>query len=182
MPGTSVTLITAGRGEGKTTFLQQYAARALANGRSVGGIASLAVLANERRIGYDLIDLRSGKHCALARVVAQRETSATVGMYRFENAALAEGNAAVISAVRGGSDLIAIDEVGPLELRGGGWAPGLRVALAECSQTQELVVVVRRSLVAELPRHFPSERWASARRLTPPARHTQEEPPAPPAT
>jgi len=163
-----ISVVCAARGEGKTSFLREYVARAGHRGRSVGGIAAPAVFEGGRRIGYDLIDLRGGSRRLLARVVASPEATPNVGVYEFDDAATNAGNAAIISAVRDGLDLIAIDEVGPLEFRGKGWAAALEIALGECLTTQELIVVVRLSLVDELPRRFPSPLWTEASRISPP--------------
>jgi len=70
--------------------------------------------------------------------------------------------------VRAPCELIVIDEVGPLELREEGLAPAVRTALSELSAAQELVLVVRSSLVQEVMRVFHSALWDSARRIEPP--------------
>jgi nucleoside-triphosphatase THEP1 len=121
-----------------------------------------------QRIGYDLIDLRTGTRRTLARVVDEPGAATTVGVYQFDSRAVEEGNAAIIAAVREGLDLVAIDEVGPLEFRGEGWSRALQVCLDECTSQQELVIVVRPSLVDELPARFPSPLWAAAERVSPP--------------
>ena len=162
------TIISAERGEGKTSFLREYAARAADRGRSAGGVVAPAVFEHGRRIGYDLVDLRRGNRRPLARVVTEPDAEPTVGAYGFEDAAVAAGNAAIIAAVREGLDIVAIDEVGPLEFRGQGWTPALEVALCECTADQELIVVVRSSLVDELPGRFPSPVWGAAGRVSPP--------------
>jgi nucleoside-triphosphatase THEP1 len=135
----------------------------------VGGIAAPAVFNEEgQRVGYDLIDLRRGSRRSLARVVADSDVTPTVGPYLLDPEAVAQGNAGIISAIRDHLDLIAIDEIGPLEFRGLGWAAPLRVALLECGAGQELIVVVRPSLVGELATRFPSPLWASAEHVSPP--------------
>ena len=166
----SLCIISAGRGQGKTTFLRAYASRAAVEGRSVGGIASVAVFKGDQRVGYDLIDLWRNHQRPLARVVTQEDEQPTVGMYRFDEPAVTAGNAAIVAAVREGLDVVAVDEIGPLEFRGEGcgWAPALQTALAECKPNQELIVVVRASLAAELAARFPSPHWAEARRISPP--------------
>ncbi len=164
----AVSVISAGRGEGKTTFLLKYAAREAERGRSIGGIASPAIFEGDQRMGYDLIDLRHNHRLPLARVTIADGSASTVGMYRFDDAAIARGNAAIVAAVTDGRDVIAIDEVGPLEFRGGGWAPALELALRECGSQQELIVVVRPVLVDELPTRFRSPQWAAARHISPP--------------
>ena len=157
------TILSAVKRGGKTTFLRQSAARLAQRGRSVGGIASPVVFKSGQVLGYDLLDLRTGQQRPLARIGAADDPALHTGMYRFEGAAVAAGNEAIQSAARDGLDVIAIDEVGPLEFDGGGWTPGLEFALRECTAAQELIVVVRPSLVDELPGRFPSPWWAKAR-------------------
>jgi len=113
-------------------------------------VATPAVFENGLRIGYDFIDLRQGTRQPLARIVDSPDETPTIGPYRFVEAAVIAGNRAIIAGVRGGLDIVTIDEVGPLEFRGGGWAPAFQVALAEMRQPKELVIVVRPALVAEL--------------------------------
>lgn len=162
-----VTVITGERGCGKTTLLRKYVDAAALAGRTVGGIASPVVYENGRRLGYDLLDLRRGVRRPLARVVTGPGVVPTVGPFRFEEAALAEGNAAIVAAVEDGLDVVAIDEVGPLEWDGKGWAAVLAHALQSGRAGQELIVVVRTSLCEKLPDRFPSPLWETAKRLRP---------------
>ena len=163
-----ILILCAGRGQGKTTCLGRLAAAAAARGWSVGGIASPAVGEPGARAGYDLVDLATGVRQPLARVAAGLGASPTVGPFWFDEDAVRAGNAAVVRAVREGRAWVAIDEIGLLELRGGGWAEALRTALSQCAASQRLIVTVRPSLVTEVPRHFPSPHWDSAERLQPP--------------
>ncbi len=163
-----VTIVTASKGEGKTSFLRRTLRIEAERGRTVGGIAAPAVFERGERIGYDLLDLRRGTRRPFARVTPFAILSATVGRYHFDGNAVSEGTAAIISAVRDGLDLIAVDEVGPLEFRGEGWASALEVALSEGVDEQELVIAVRPSLSGELPRRFPSPAWTTATCVSPP--------------
>ena len=163
----ALTIVFGTRGQGKTTLVRQYAADAVVTGRSVGGVVSPVVFEDGQRVGYDLIDLRTGSRRPLARVVAGPEETPTIGVFRFDEAALSAGNAAIVSAVEDGLDVVAIDEVGPLELEGKGWAPALAFALRTCRAQQELLVTVRASLLDELPSRFPSPLWEQAQRRSP---------------
>jgi nucleoside-triphosphatase len=163
-----VTILCGARGTGKTTFLQQQVAAAAKRGRSVGGIAAPAVFERGQRVGYDVVDLRSGERRQLARLPISRQASPSVGPYEFDRAAIDAGDAAIVTAVRDGLELIAIDEVGPLELRGLGWASALQIALKDCARAQSLIVVVRPSLADVLPERFPASAWATALRVSPP--------------
>jgi len=161
-------IILSPKGKGKTTFLLAFAHHAVRCGKIVGGIASPAVFDGGSRIGYDLLDLRTGRRGVLARMVNNDRIEPTVGMYRFDEEAISWGNAAVVSALRTGTEVIAIDEIGPLEFKGGGWAPAVEIALGECVPDQQLVVTVRPALVDGLPERFPSPIWETARRVSPP--------------
>ena len=163
----ALTIVSGTRGQGKTTLVRQYAADVAAAGRSVGGVVSPAIFEHGERVGYDLLDLRSGSQGPLARVVTLPSETPTIGTFRFDEAALAAGNAAIVSAVQDGLDVIAIDELGPLELEGKGWALALAFALHACRAEQELVVAVRASLADRLPVRFPSPLWEHAQRLSP---------------
>lgn len=164
----AVWIVTADRRAGKTTFICEYATRAAHSGKSVGGVASPAVFQEDRHIGYDLVDLRRGNRRLLARLGNLGRSSTTTGAYWFDEAALAQGNDAIISAVHDGLDVIAIDEIGPLEFDGKGWALALATALQEVRSEQELIVVVRPSLVEKLAIRFPSALWVTADRVSPP--------------
>jgi len=162
----AVTILSAEKGGGKTSFLLQWVAHLQRQGTLVGGVAQPAVFEQGARIGYDLLDLRSGARCPFARLADQ--PSATVGMYQLNDEALEKGNEAIIEAARAGLRFLAIDEVGPLEFRGGGWAKAIDFALDKSITARELIVVVRPKLVDHLADRFPSLLWKSARRLTPP--------------
>lgn len=163
-----IRIVTAAQGQGKTSFLMRYAARAADEGRSVGGVASPAVFDGDRHAGYDLLLLRTGRRVPLARAVLISEVETTVGNYRFDDEAILAGNSAVAEAVHDRLDIIAIDEVGPLEFRGQGWAPALNIALRECTAEQELILTVRPGLVERLIALLPSEARSSAQRVSPP--------------
>lgn len=157
-----LTVISGPRGSGKTTRLLQYVRDAAEKGRRVGGVAAPALGDTRPAPGYDLLDLRSGRRRPLARMSESSEVVPTIGLYLFDAAALAEGQALIIAAVEDGLDLIAIDEVGPLEWQGRGWAAALTYALAHGTSRQELVLAVRESHREGLPQRFPSPWWPAA--------------------
>ena len=73
---------------------------------------------NDRLIGFDIANLRSGCRVVLAR----RETRPSADRkFRFSAEGLALGNAALGPAATTGADLIIVDEYGPLELAFQGW-------------------------------------------------------------
>lgn len=163
-----LTVISGARGSGKTTRLRGYVAALARAGRTIGGVASPAIGEDGRRIGYDLLDLRRGDCRPLARVVNAPGIVPTIGNFLFDESALAHGHNAIVAAINDGLDAVAIDEVGPLEWEGRGWAAALTHALAAGRVGQELIVVVRASLRERLAERFPSPRWRMARHISPP--------------
>lgn len=163
-----VILLCATSGSGKTSFLCDQAARWIAAGRTVGGVASPVVFEHGRRVGYDLLDFRSGSRRPLARIAGEHAAGPTVGVYHFDEAALVAGRTAIVEAARDGLNVIAIDEVGPLEFRGEGWAPALESALRAGHPGQRLIITVRPRLADELSASFPSPLWDTVTRICPP--------------
>ncbi|MBU0719011.1 MAG: nucleoside-triphosphatase [Planctomycetes bacterium] len=163
-----LTIVTGEKGAGKTTYVRHLAADRVGRGHTVGGVISVAVFEHGHRVGYDLLDARTGDCRPLARVVDLSRERATIGQFKFFPEAVTAGNAAIMAATRDGMGLVVIDEVGPLEFRGGGWAPALEVAIAEGTKTQGLVVVVRPALIEKLPQRFGNADWAGATRVTAP--------------
>jgi nucleoside-triphosphatase THEP1 len=161
-----LTLLCAASGMGKTTFLRDQVSRLAAQGRTVGGVVSPAVFEQGRRVGYDLLDLRSDDRRPLARVDGADALS--VGRYRFVEAALRAGNDAIVQAAGDGLDIIVIDEVGPLEMRGEGWTPAIEFVLQARHPGQQLIMTVRPTLADKLPARFPASAWAAETRVVPP--------------
>ena len=110
---TLMLILSAAKGAGKTTYLtQQLHALAVAS-RSVGGVAAPAVFDADRRIGYDLLDLRTGTRRPLARIADPSGPLPDAGPYSFDRTALADGNAAIERATAFDPDLVILDAMLP---------------------------------------------------------------------
>jgi nucleoside-triphosphatase THEP1 len=145
--------------QGKTTTARRLAERARAIGVSVGGIIQPAVHEQGTCIGYDVLDLACGKSIRLAIIGEGGVEQA--GRFQFLPDGLAFGKAAILCALRENPELIILDEVGPLELSGGGWARELdqlvshRASRAASDSPKGLMVwTVRRKLA-----HHVRARW-----------------------
>jgi len=138
-------LVTGPTHTGKTGRLLAWA-----KGRSdLGGLA-----APDAPGGRRMLDLRSGEFVEMERP-QPGEATVSVGPYLFRQAAFDWAcrrllEAAADPRVR----FLAVDEIGPLELRGQGLAPALD-ALGEGGPVP--VVVVRESLTAEVAARFDLE-------------------------
>ena len=62
MPMTRILVLTGAPGVGKTTVLTKTVDALKAKGVSVGGMISREVRENNVRVGFEILDLTSGKH------------------------------------------------------------------------------------------------------------------------
>jgi len=112
---------------GKTTFLERSLARWASLGLAPGGFLSVAVTGASGATGYDLLELRTGcRHPYLRR--EGKPDAERIGPFFFVPETLKLARSIIREADSG--EFLVVDEVGPLELLGGGLWPVLREALS----------------------------------------------------
>jgi nucleoside-triphosphatase len=109
-----VLLLTGNPGVGKTTVLTKAVNALKENGFSVGGMISREVREGGARVGFEILDLNSGRRGWLAHV--NQQTGPQVGKYRVNTEDLNHIGARAIADAVEKCDVIAIDEIGPMEL------------------------------------------------------------------
>ncbi len=102
---------------GKTTFLEQSLGRWTSRGLALSGFLSIAVSNPAGEPEYDLLDLKEGRRLPYLRRAGEAGWERT-GPYYFVPATLDLARSLVAGA--GPEELLIVDEVGPLELAGGG--------------------------------------------------------------
>ncbi|NLD63118.1 MAG: DUF2478 domain-containing protein [Bacteroidales bacterium] len=144
--GRKVFVVTGDTGEGKTAWLVRLTGLLKEKGVRVGGILALRNMEEERTTGYDINDLRTGSRSPFLRHTGD----ATIGVERFtvDEDGYRAGLKALDPAVNHHSDVIIIDEVGPLELKNQGWHSRISELLDEPGAT--IILAVRRSLTREV--------------------------------
>ncbi|MBU0617211.1 MAG: DUF2478 domain-containing protein [Planctomycetes bacterium] len=145
----SLALLIGDRQSGKTSTCRRLAESARARGLTVGGIIAPAIHEQGSCAGYDVVDLATDRSTRLATIEAGGIEH--VGCFHFLPEGLALGRTALESAVGSPHDLVIVDEVGPLELSGGGWCAQLDPLVRRNGLT---LFAVRRSLVPEV-----AHRW-----------------------
>ena len=109
-----ILLITGPPGIGKTTVLTKTVKILKERSFSIGGMLSREVRENGVRVGFEILDLGSEKRGWLAHV--NKPDGPRVGKYRVNLQDLENvGAKAIVDAVEK-RDVVAIDEVGPMEL------------------------------------------------------------------
>lgn len=129
-------LLTGNPGIGKTTILLQVVDGLKARGCSVGGMISREVRSRGERVGFEILDLVSGRRGWLAH--AGQKTGPQVGRYRVNLEDLDSIGVAAIDEAVESADVVAIDEVGPMEL----FSQRFREAVRKAVESQKPLVGV----------------------------------------
>jgi nucleoside-triphosphatase len=108
-----VFLLTGAPGVGKTTVLQKTVELVRAQGVEVGGMVSLEARRNGIRVGFEIIDLQDGSRGWLAHV---NGIGASVGKYHVKLPDLENVGVKAINDAMERCQVVAIDEIGPMEL------------------------------------------------------------------
>lgn len=140
-------VILSGRiGEGKTSMLNSVAALLKEKGITAGGILSPAVQENNQRVGYDLIRLTDGEQMVLSRI-SDQPGWVKVGKFTVFEEGFRFGVQALEPDNNQGSEVVLIDEIGPWELEGEGWAQSVNALLLA---DKPMVWVVRETLADQV--------------------------------
>lgn len=109
-----VLLLTGSPGIGKTTVLLKVVEALKAKGYSVGGMISREVRSCGTRVGFEILDLSTNRRGWLAHV--NQKFGPQVGKYRVNMEDLdSVGVEAILNAAKE-CEVIAVDEIGPMEL------------------------------------------------------------------
>ena len=131
-----VLLLTGSPGVGKTTVMMKAVNALKERGYSVGGMISREVRGGGARVGFEILDLNSSERGWLAHV--NQKSGPQVGKYRVNLSDLNTiGAEAIIYAVEN-CDVVAIDEVGPMEL----FSEKFRDAVRRALESPKLVMAV----------------------------------------
>jgi nucleoside-triphosphatase len=109
-----IMLLTGSPGIGKTTILLRAVEDLKARGYKVGGMVSHEVLSSGTRVGFEALDVSDGRRGYLAHV--NQTSGPQVGKYRVNLTDLDNVGARAIANAIENSDVIVIDEIGPMEL------------------------------------------------------------------
>lgn len=140
-------ILSGERGTGKTTLCLGLARRI----GDAGGIVSPALFDDQGgKIGFECLAARSGVRWELGRVKPEAATGTknenSTGKFLFDNTGIRRAIDLIVESIGRGDGLTLIDEIGPLELRGAGFAPILPLLAG----APDLILVVRPSLVDEV--------------------------------
>ena len=139
-----ITVLTGPGGSGKTSFLERSLADIFARRPGLDGYLSLRVPDGGETAGYDLLDVRTRARTPFLRRRGEPSWQ-KVGPFSL----LPEGLGAAEALIRRGrpGEGLIVDEIGPLELAGGGVWPAFTEVLS--SGDRPAIAVVRELLLAD---------------------------------
>ncbi len=139
-------LVTGGVGEGKTSFLRELATALQQRKIRTAGFLAEGIMEKGEKKGYRLVDLASGEARPFGEA-RKKHGRIHTGRFTFNRDTVRWGEDLLWKAVSEGRDhtVIILDEVGPLELKGKGWARALDHLLRD-SITPQVWSVRNRSL------------------------------------
>lgn len=146
-------LLTGEVDSGKTSWCLSFSK---AN-RGYDGVLLRKVYRDDRRIGYDAIRISSGRTVPFSRLQGSESPewrpTECIGPFSVSEEGKQTANRWLLEALDSSACGLIIDELGPLELRGGGLAEAVRSVLQDGS-SRSLILVVRRSCLTQVIRRF----------------------------
>jgi nucleoside-triphosphatase len=138
-------LVTGPPGVGKSTVVSRVVLRLKSAAVVVGGCATGERRVKGERVGFEIRDLTNGTQGELASVT--RGLGPKVGKYRLNLADLASVGARGLSDAASVSEVIVVDEVGPMELM----SPEFRRSVRACLDSgKPMLAVVHERLEDDL--------------------------------
>ena len=140
-------VLIGGIGAGKTRAAEAMARALRAREQRVGGVISPRILRGGVTFGYRVRDLLTGEEMPLC---SREPPGIRFRRFFFSPVGLRFAREAILRAVRE-AEVLVVDEVGPWELEGGGFAPALEKGLETGTP---LILTVRPHLVEVALKEF----------------------------
>lgn len=146
-------LVTGLSGVGKTTWCTQLISLARDARLSVNGLLSPSIFKDGRKVGIEVVDLHTGDHRQLAHLRDESSASMQTPRWAFDADAMAWANQTLAASSR--SDLMVIDELGPLEFfQNKGLTAGM--AKLDSGDYRVAAVVIRSALLPQALQRWPN--------------------------
>jgi len=137
-------ILTGPVGSGKTTFLKKVIEELKRQAFKLDGYLSEAIMQDREKIGYDLLDLGSGKSVPFIRR-SGGEDWPRIGLYFFTPEGLSWAKKIILQSRE--EEILVVDEIGPLELSGEGVWPVLEKVVFQ--RSHKFLLVLRRNILED---------------------------------
>lgn len=149
-PKPFLVMISGAVHSGKTSLLKDILSRLKDRNIKCGGLISMSVFEGKSRAGYDLHDCMSDERWSFSRISGKGKLQ--IGNYKVEAAALERAYQSLRRALDSDAEILVLDEVGPWELTGNGFAGMLPAMLMK--RDKVLIWVVREAVLEPLIRQW----------------------------
>ncbi|MCF8337419.1 MAG: DUF2478 domain-containing protein [Bacteroidales bacterium] len=139
-----VFILTGDVDEGKTATARRIVNRLKNIGMNIRGLLSTKNMDNPKKHGYFIKDITSGKKALLCSQNPSQGSIKT-GRFYFSEEGLTFGRKILMQSLENPTDLVVIDELGPLELNDKGWTPAIEQLLTQSKAPH--LWIVREKLV-----------------------------------
>lgn len=149
-----VIIITGGVEAGKTTSLRKVSEKLIQSGKLVSGFISPRIMDGDKTVAYSIENLKTGETLPFLseKSVSEDGDVQSIGKYFINSETEQKAKQILSDALQDGAEVVVIDEVGRLELRGDGWHNELHELLKANKTT--LVLSVRDSFVESVIEKF----------------------------
>jgi nucleoside-triphosphatase THEP1 len=113
-------IITAGQGQGKTSLLKEVVSILKTTSIKLKGFYAEGYWENEKRLGFDLVDIATNEKVKLCSTKVMKDWK-KIFHYYFNPEAIKIGNEILNINSSSGTDILIIDEIGKIDLRGEIW-------------------------------------------------------------
>jgi nucleoside-triphosphatase THEP1 len=144
-------ILSGKQNSGKSTILYQVITGLQERGFQIAGIQAPAIMRNGRKIGFSVQNVRTGEKALLCKRRTESISSLPQSFDFYEDG-LNLGRDALSPKAINDADIIIIDEVGPIELKGECWAEAIEQFLS--TSEKPMLWVVRKGLVDKVCMHF----------------------------
>jgi len=136
-------ILKGATGSGKTTFLVNYCKQ-----KNAGGVLSPVITDKRHFLNIET------KETKLMEAQENETEILNVGRYKFSAKVFEWANQILTDCVNKNYETIIIDEIGPLELQGKGFAETLKSILSHTEMKSDLLLVIRENLVNDVLNYF----------------------------
>ena len=150
-------LVIGDVGAGKTRACSRAIAEVETEGYEIGGVLSPRLLEAGVTVGYDVVDLKTGERTEFLRSKPPGERK--IGRFYLRSGGMEFASAAISRGVDE-ADLVFLDEVGRMELKGLGLAESVEKVLASRSQG---VYLLRRAFINRFRESFAVSQYDEVR-------------------
>jgi nucleoside-triphosphatase len=154
-------LVTGPPRTGKTTVLLKVASKLRIQGYRIGGMISEERREENSRVGFEIVDLASGRKGWLANI--RQAAGPRLGKYRVNLEDLDSiGTAAILRALND-ADVVLVDEIGPMELCSESFIEAVRRA---AESTKPILATIHYRAQHQLIKHIKSRQDARVVEIT----------------